>query len=76
MKFDIGKKENEVLSTEERIKKRAIKFKNLFYKYSGIEPGTKITEEDINKNDRLAFRLISAYELCSEQELREALLND
>lgn len=74
MKFNVNKNEN--LSNEERIKKRAIKFKNLFYKYTGIEPGTKITEEDINKDDKFAFRLISAYELCSEQELREALLSE
>lgn len=75
MIFKTTKKENAILTNEERIKKRAIRFKNLFYIYTGIEPGTKITEADINRDDKYAFKLISAYEMCSEQELREALLN-
>jgi len=60
---------------EELNKERANKYKNLFYRYSGIEPGTKLTEADIRNNWNTGFMRIRAFENCSENELLEALLN-
>ena len=50
------------------------KFKELFYRYTGIKPGTPITEEDIRKNRFGAFNRIAIYNGCTDEELVEALL--
>lgn len=58
----------------EYYKQRATKFKELFYRYTGIKPGTPITEEDIRKNRFGAFNRIAIYNGCTDEELVEALL--
>lgn len=60
--------------SKEFYEQRANKFQELFYKYTGIKPGTVITEEDIKYYSN-AFNRISLYEGCTTVELTKALLN-
>lgn len=58
----------------EWFEQRALKFRESFYKYTGIKPGTPITEKDIEEHRFGAFNKIAFYNGCTDEELTEALL--